>query len=59
MSLYDRRDPWDEWNDRRNADLQVYGNQQYLPGNVYLGASELDEYGRWVNVEVYGTAWVP
>jgi hypothetical protein len=59
MSLYDRRDPWDEWNDRRNADLQVYGNQRYLPDDVYIGASELDQYGRWVNVELYGTAWVP
>ena len=28
MSLYERRDEWDEWNDRRNADLQVYGNQR-------------------------------
>jgi hypothetical protein len=59
MSLYDRRDAWDEWNDRRNADLQVNGNQQYLPDNVYIGASDLNRYGRWVNVEVYGTAWVP
>jgi hypothetical protein len=59
LSLYDRKDEWDEWNDRRNADLQVYGNQQYLPDNVYIGASELYRYGRWVNVESYGTAWLP
>jgi hypothetical protein len=59
ISLYDRRDPWDEWNDRRNADLQVYGNQRYLPDDVYIGASELERHGRWVNVEVYGMAWVP
>ncbi len=59
VSLYDRRDAWDEWNDRRNADLRAYGNVRYLPDNVYMGASELDRYGRWVNVESYGTAWVP
>lgn len=59
VSSYSRRDQWDEWNDRRNADLRVYGNQRYLPDNVYMGASELDRYGRWVNVESYGTAWIP
>jgi hypothetical protein len=59
MSLYDRRDAWDEWNDRRNADLRVDGNQQYLPANVYIGSSDLYQYGRWINVESYGTAWIP
>jgi hypothetical protein len=59
LSAYDRSDAWDEWNDRRNADLQVYGNQRYLPDNVYIGASELYRYGRWVNVESYGTGWIP
>jgi hypothetical protein len=59
VSQYDRRDSWDEWNDRRNADIKVYGNVQYLPDNVYMGASEMYRYGRWVNVESYGNAWVP
>ncbi len=59
VSSYDRRDQWDEWNDRRNADLRVYGNQRYLPDDVNMGASELDRYGRWVNVETYGNAWIP
>jgi hypothetical protein len=59
MSLYDKRDAWDEWNDRRNADLRVEGNQRYLPDNVYVGSSELYRYGRWINVESYGTAWIP
>ena len=58
-SLYDRRDEWDEWTDRRNADLRVYGNVRYLPDNVYVGAADLDRYGRWVSVESYGNAWVP
>jgi hypothetical protein len=59
VSEYDRRDSFDEWNDRRTADLRVYGNVRYLPDNVYAGASDLDRYGRWVNVGTYGTAWVP
>jgi hypothetical protein len=59
VSQYDRRDEWDEWTDRRNADLRVYGNVRYLPDNVNIGASDLDRYGRWVNVESYGTVWVP
>jgi hypothetical protein len=59
MSLYDRRDEWDEWNDRRNADIRVYGNQRYLPDQVYIGASDLYRHGRWMNVDTYGTVWVP
>lgn len=59
ISLYGGRDEWDEWTDRRAADIRVYGNVRHLPDNVYIGAAELDSYGRWVNVETYGTAWVP
>lgn len=59
VSEYDRRDAWDEWTDRRNADVKVYGNVRYIPDNVNIGASDLDRYGRWVNDESYGTAWVP
>ena len=59
ISQYDRRDEWDEWTDRRTADMRVYGNQRYLPDNVYVGAAELNQNGRWVNAETYGTAWVP
>jgi hypothetical protein len=59
VSEYDRRDSFDEWNDRRTADIKAYGNVRYLPDNVYAGASDLDRYGRWVNVDTYGTAWLP
>jgi hypothetical protein len=58
-SLYDRRDEWDEWNDRRNADMNSYASSGYLPANVYIGASDLHRHGRWVNVGIYGAAWVP
>ena len=59
ISLYDRRDEWDEWTDRRTADLRAHGNRTYIPDNVYIGASDLGQYGRWITVESYGSAWVP
>jgi hypothetical protein len=59
LSQYNRRDLWDEWNDRRNADMRAGVSQSYLPNNVYIGASEMDRNGRWVDVDTYGTAWVP
>jgi hypothetical protein len=59
LSRYDRRDGWDEWTDRRNADAIARASRKYLPNNVYVGASDLDRYGHWVNVESYGVAWVP
>jgi hypothetical protein len=59
LARYDRRDAWDEWNDRRNADMQAYSSREYLPNNVYMGVSDLDQYGRWMYVGSYGYAWVP
>jgi len=59
LARYNGRDSWDEWNDRRNADLWAYTSRQYLPDTVNVGISDLDRHGRWVNVESYGTAWVP
>jgi hypothetical protein len=56
---YERRDDWDEWNDRRNADLNVYAGRKYLPDTVYIGVSDLHRHGRWVEIETYGSAWVP
>ena len=31
VSRYAERDAWDEWNDRRNADLVSYQSRRYLP----------------------------
>jgi hypothetical protein len=59
VAMYEQRDSWDEWNDRRDVDRRAYASRRYLPGTVYMGAAELDRYGRWVNVSDYGTAWVP
>ncbi len=59
LSHYSKRDAWDEWTDRRDADLVAYDSRKYLPDNVYMGVSELDSYGRWIVVDSYGPAWVP
>jgi len=59
LSRYTERDAWDEWNDRRNADLVSYSSRRYLPDNVYYGVGDLDRYGRWVSVDGYGYGWVP
>ena len=59
LSRYDRRDDWDEWNDRRNADMNAYESRRYVPEFVTVGVSDLDRYGRWETVAEYGPAWVP
>jgi hypothetical protein len=59
LAQYNKRDAWDEWNDRRNADMQAYASREYLPDTVYMGISDLDRYGRWVYVGSYGYGWVP
>jgi hypothetical protein len=59
VSPYTQRDTWDDWSDRRDAELLVYDSRRYLPDGVNMGATELDRFGRWVVVDSYGPAWVP
>ena len=59
VARYEERDAWDEWNDRRTVDRRAYASRRYLPSTVYIGAGDLDRYGRWVNVSNYGWGWVP
>jgi len=59
IARYERRDAWDEWNDRRNADRIGFASRRYLPSTVYVGVSDLDRYGRWIEVDSYGVAWAP
>ncbi len=59
VSRYGQRDAWDEWTDRHDADFVAYDSRKYLPDSVMMGASELDDYGRWIVVDSYGPAWVP
>jgi hypothetical protein len=58
LARYDTRDAWDEWNDRRNAELDAYASRNYIPESVYIGVRDLDHYGRWVEAD-YGPAWIP
>jgi hypothetical protein len=39
--------------------MLAYTTRKYIPDYVYMGASELDTYGHWVEVDTYGPAWVP
>ena len=59
VARYEQIDSWDQWNDRRTIDRRASTSRRYLPGTVNMGAAELDQYGRWVNVSGYGAAWVP
>jgi hypothetical protein len=59
LSRYDRRDDWDLWNDRRNAEMTAYESRRYVPDYVNIGVRDLDYYGRWVDVDGYGPGWVP
>ncbi len=59
ISRYEGRDGWDEWTDRRTADEAAYVSTRYVPDYVYMGVNDLDRYGQWVDVGVYGYGWVP
>jgi hypothetical protein len=59
ISRYEGRDAWDEWTDRRTADEVAYASTNYLPDYVYVGVSDLDRYGRWVDIGPYGYGWTP
>jgi len=57
---YNRRDAWDEWTDRRDADRRAApAARRYIPDHVSIGVSELDVHGRWVYVSNYGWGWIP
>ncbi|MGH9720755.1 MAG: DUF6600 domain-containing protein, partial [Bryobacteraceae bacterium] len=51
-------DEWDEWNRRRDRDLERSASYRYVPRDVY-GADDLDGHGRWVYDEPYGYVWTP
>jgi len=59
LARYDQRDAWDDWNDRRNADATASASTRYLPDYVSMGVASLDQYGSWLTVDQYGSAWVP
>ena len=52
---YDNFDRWNQQRDRSIADANSY---QYLNSGV-VGAYDLGNYGRWVDVPGYGNVWNP
>jgi hypothetical protein len=59
LSRYYSQDRWDDWTDRRAAEVSSYADAKYIPAGVSMGSSELKRYGRWVEVESYGSVWMP
>jgi len=60
ITNHNRRDAWDEWTDRRDADrLTTSASRSYIPPGVSIGVTELDRHGRWVYVTNYGWGWTP
>ena len=60
VTAYNRRDAWDEWTDRRDADRKsTSAVRRYVPDSVSIGVTELDRNGRWVYVTNYGWGWIP
>ena len=60
ITAYNRRDAWDEWTDRRDADRRpAVAVRRYIPDNISIGVTELDRHGRWVYVTNYGWGWIP
>jgi hypothetical protein len=51
-------DTWDRWNYARTDQLIASTSARYVPPDLY-GARELDQYGSWRTVEMYGSVWVP
>ncbi|HXC43745.1 MAG TPA: DUF6600 domain-containing protein [Candidatus Dormibacteraeota bacterium] len=52
------RDDWDQWNIDRDHMIHSAKGWQHT-NKYYVGAEDLDAYGRWENVPDYGQVWVP
>ena len=51
-------DDWDNWNDRRDRELERSISYRYMSTDIY-GGEDLDNHGRWVTVPEYGNVWTP
>jgi hypothetical protein len=51
-------DAWDRWNYARTDTLLDAVSVRYVAPGTY-GASDLDPYGTWRVVPIYGSVWVP
>jgi hypothetical protein len=52
------RDDWDNWNERRDRELERARSPRYVSADIY-GAEDLDGHGQWVDVAPYGHVWTP
>ena len=52
------KDDFDLWSDRRDALQVAYQATRYL-GRCYAGVSDLDRYGSWGYLSIYGHLWWP
>lgn len=52
-----KADDWDTWNTERNT--VVYHQDRYVPTDVDLMASDIDQYGTWRDDPKYGHVWCP
>jgi hypothetical protein len=52
------RDEWDEFNARRDKDIERATAYQYVSRDVY-GAEDLEGHGNWVYQAPYGYVWQP
>ena len=56
----EQEDEFDNWSARRDSRYAGnYETHRYIPETVYVGASDLDRYGRWVYLADYGYCWTP
>ncbi len=57
FSLAANADEFDRWSDERDVALSAGATDKRV--NPVLGASELENYGRWINYKADGMVWSP
>jgi hypothetical protein len=60
LALIGRADEWENWNRQRDQRFYSRGDSyRYLPEELRVYSSDLDDNGRWVQVQEYGYVWTP
>ena len=60
LALIGRADEWENWNKQRDQRFAARGDSyRYLPDELRVYSSDLDDNGRWVQVKEYGYVWTP
>lgn len=59
LALIGRPDDWQNWNVQRDKRFATRGDSyRYLPEELRVYSSDLDDNGRWVEVAEYGFVWI-